>query len=191
MTSAAERKIMHFDHMFAVSDDPWQTRSLFTEHAKRKAVLRLLGPDRFGSVLELGCGGAAFTVDLAMRCRSLSAIDGSAKAIDRASRRLAAFRHIRFLHRVLPKQFPAGQYDVIIASEILYYLSFRELLVVFRKIAIALSLRGRFIAVNHVRHFSDAASTLTQVRVAAARSLGEPARSLQAGPWRADVYNAI
>jgi cyclopropane fatty-acyl-phospholipid synthase-like methyltransferase len=190
MMAAADLRWQHFDDLFGSSDDPWQTRSRFTERAKRKAVLRLLGSGRLGSLLELGCGAGAMTVDLARRCHALSAVDGSREALHRAAGAVAGRANVQLSHVRIPQEFPAGRYDVIVASEILYYLSVRDLRVAVEQIREALAPNGRFISVNHLRHFSDAASTIAQLRTTAQTVLGPPFRRIQIGAWRAEVYGA-
>jgi ubiquinone/menaquinone biosynthesis C-methylase UbiE len=83
------------------------------------AELRDLPPT--APVLEVGCGDAAFTVDLAKHFTEITAIDLSAGQIAKNTSRFPA---IRFLQHDLAAKLPFGaeQFEVVWCSEVLEHL---------------------------------------------------------------------
>ena len=58
---------------------------------------------------------------LAGSCDELLAVDTSQKAVEIASERLAEHSHVRVERRTLPEEMPEEPFDLIVASEVLYY----------------------------------------------------------------------
>jgi SAM-dependent methyltransferase len=73
-------------------------------------------------VLEVGCSIGVFTAQLAPRCAELVAIDFSARALELARERLAGVPRVELVQASFPEQVPPGEWDVVICSEVLYYL---------------------------------------------------------------------
>lgn len=109
------------------SEDPFFFDSNPREALKYARTLELCGPGPFEHALEIGCAEGAFTERLAPRCRKLDAMDISAVAVQRATERTRAFPGVSCETRKLPAEFPAGAYDLIVASDVLYYLSIPDL----------------------------------------------------------------
>jgi SAM-dependent methyltransferase len=105
------------------SEDPFLFDSNPREALKYERTLALCGPGPFRHALEIGCAEGAFTERLAPRCRKLDAVDISAVAVRRAAERTRAFPGVSCECGTLPAEFQAGAYDLIVASDVLYYLS--------------------------------------------------------------------
>lgn len=105
--------------------DPWhmsseQEQTRFVETCT--IIERELG-DRFGSVLEIGCGEGHQTVHLSDLAERITGLDVSETAIERARRRLP---EAEFLVGDLAAQSWAselGRYDLVTACEVIYYMS--------------------------------------------------------------------
>jgi SAM-dependent methyltransferase len=69
------------------------------------------------------------TARLAERCDELDALDASGRAIELARQRLEHLGHVRLRHVVLPAawSFPDGSLDLVVVSEIGYFLAANEL----------------------------------------------------------------
>ena len=97
------------------------------ERDKYAATLAACGPGPFAHALELGGSIGVFSAMLAPRCRRLTTIDAAPTAVGwRAgdSRpRLAS----TIIEASIPAGIPDGRYDLVVASEILYYLLADEL----------------------------------------------------------------
>ena len=112
-----------FDRLYAADEDPWNFRSSAYERTKYEATMHLLPPRRFVSALEIGCSIGVLTAMLAQRCDELLAIDCAQAALGRAARACAVHSHVRFERHHVPASFPAGCFELIVISEVLYFLS--------------------------------------------------------------------
>ena len=115
--------VSYFDDLYTANADPWRFRTSSYERDKYAQTLAMLDRARFGSVLEIGCSVGVFTRLLAPRCDRLLAIDGSQIALDAAREECRAVPHVSFLAATVPEYFPAGSFDLIVMSEVLYYLT--------------------------------------------------------------------
>ncbi len=111
-----------FDALFAGSDDPWAFRTRWYEERKRALTLASLPAPRYASAYEPGCANGELTAALAPRCERLLASDGSARAVDIARRRTAALGNVEVRTAWLPDAWPDGRFDLVVVSELAYYL---------------------------------------------------------------------
>jgi SAM-dependent methyltransferase len=137
-----------FEQRYRNDDDPWAYEHSPYEQAKYEATLAACGPGPFACALELGGSIGVFTERLAPRCEHLTTIDVSRTAAAMARRRLADFPRTRVLRGSIPDDIPEFDYDLVVASEILYYLEeerFERTLAVIRA---RLLPGGRLVAVH-------------------------------------------
>ena len=146
-----------FEQKFRADIDPWNYRQSPFERIKRKLLLRACGCAKRGRGLELGCANGETTRFLAPLCLTLTALDGSSTALVEARRRAGSSGRVKFLHAILPQQMPAGPFDLIVASEIAYYLTAHALERLAKSVIRALAPGGRIVVLHHRRLFSDAA----------------------------------
>lgn len=146
-----------FEAKFQASGDPWDYRSSAFEAAKRRVLLRACGPGKRGRGLELACAIGETSRALASRCLSLVAIDGAPTALDTARRLTAPRARIDYRHTVLPHGVPTGPFDLVVVSEIAYYLGPRDLEILARRLIAALAPGGRIVVLHHLVPFDDAA----------------------------------
>jgi cyclopropane fatty-acyl-phospholipid synthase-like methyltransferase len=111
-----------FERLYEASEDPWDYRSSAYERAKYAATLGALGSGRYGRALETGCSIGVFTELLAQRCDRLVGLDFSSRALALATERLAAETNVELVLGSFPEQAPAGEWDLVVCSEVLYYL---------------------------------------------------------------------
>ncbi|HEV7208138.1 MAG TPA: SAM-dependent methyltransferase [Mycobacteriales bacterium] len=113
----------YFDELYAAKPDPWGFTNRTYEARKRDLTLACLPDPQFGRAFEPGCSIGMLTEALAGRCRSLLATDISPAAVRQARNRLADLAHVCVEQRAVPAEWPAGPFDLIVISEIGYYLS--------------------------------------------------------------------
>lgn len=111
----------YFENLYSGSRDPWNFETSEYERRKYERTLRALGGRRFDRALEAGASIGVFTEMLAPYCDELLAADLSETALAVAQERLASQDHVRVEQRTLPEEMPKGPFDLIVASEILYY----------------------------------------------------------------------
>jgi predicted TPR repeat methyltransferase len=85
---------------------------------------------------------------LADRCDELLAVDVSERAVAAARRRLSGRGHVRVERRTLPEEMPGGPFDLIVASEVLYYFPREEMLAVLQAFERELARGGALLAVH-------------------------------------------
>lgn len=115
-----------FEARYRADPDPWGYLTSEYERDKYAATLAACGPGPFKRALELGASIGVFTAALAPRCRELTTIDAAPTAVNIACRRLAEAPGVRILAGTIPGGIPEGPYDLVVASEILYYLTADE-----------------------------------------------------------------
>lgn len=110
----------YFDKLYADNPDPWRMETSAYEDLKYGATLAALPRARYPHGIEIGCSVGMLTARLAARCDDLLAIDVAQAALDRAAERCRGLP-VRFELSTLPGTPPAGLFDLIILSEVLYY----------------------------------------------------------------------
>jgi len=177
-------RLRHFDNLYAASDDPWNVRGAWYEQRKRAVLLASLARPHYHSVFEPGCGNGEMSLALAPRCDTLLACDGAAGALDAARRRLAAAEtgahdHVRFEQRRLPHEWPTGAaFDLVILSELAYYLEPDALDALLAQAAASLAPGGELVLCHYLHDFDDRVMPTSAVHAAAHRIPGL-ARTLQ------------
>ena len=155
----------YFEALYAAEQDPWGFATSPYERAKYDRTLAALGGRRFARGLEVGCSIGVLTARLAERCDRLLAVDVAATAVARARERLAAAPGVTVERRSLPEEMPEGPFDLIVASEVLYYWDAALLGRGWRALRDALAPGGSLLAVHWrgpVRHYPQGGDAVHQ-----------------------------
>lgn len=139
--------VERFEEIYAASQDPWNYLESTYELDKYLRTLHAVQP-RVGVGLELGCSIGVFTQMLAPRCQRLIGIDFSTTAVAEARRRTESLTNVRILCRDLPRGLPAGSFDLVLCSELLYYWSEEAVLDCLAQIEARLNRGGRMVVVG-------------------------------------------
>lgn len=113
---------VHFEALFRHSDDPWRFRTRWYEARKRALTLACLPAQRFAHGYEPGCANGELSAALATRCDRLLVSDGSARAVELAAARLAKLDNVQVIQAWLPQDWPQQRFDLIVISELGYFL---------------------------------------------------------------------
>ena len=116
MTAVA---LAHLNALYADRDDPWEFRTSPYEQAKFRTTADALLSRTYASALEVGCGNGELARHIAPRCANYTGVDAVGKALDAARRAVPSGR---FVHAFLPCDLPGGPHDLILLSEVLYFL---------------------------------------------------------------------
>lgn len=136
-----------FDAMFEDTDDPWSSDSWY-ERRKRDLTLAVLRQEHYGRVLDLGCSTGALTVALADRADEVVGVDVSEPALEVARRR--APQTIRWVRGSAPAVVEEldGDFDLVVLSEVLYFLTPFELWVTLGALLRRLAPGGELVLVD-------------------------------------------
>lgn len=145
-----------FDGMYAVADDPWGFDERWYEQRKRAILLAALPRPRFARVLEIGCSSGTTTAALADRADAVVATDVAPRAVEQARERLRGRAGVVVEQRRLPDQWPddwaAAPFDLIVLSEVGFYLAGTDLDEVVDRSRSALAPGGVFVACHWRPH---------------------------------------
>jgi cyclopropane fatty-acyl-phospholipid synthase-like methyltransferase len=141
----------YFDAMYEAAGDPWGFEDRWYERRKYAISVALLPAEHYHSAFEPGCSIGVFTEWLAPRCDALLSCDVAATAVQAAAQRTEHLPQVRVEQRDFSGQWPPGRFDLIVLSEILYYLGDHDLQQVLDNATAALQANGTLLAV-HWRH---------------------------------------
>lgn len=145
-----------FERKFAADPDPWKTWSSSFEQMKRRNLRHMVGTGRHGRVLEVAAGNGSNTSMLASRALRLTATEGTASGAELTARAVSGVPRTTVLQLDLAMPFPGPRYDLIVISEVLYYLDARTLSVLANNVANTLQPGGALVLAHHTAFFDDA-----------------------------------
>ncbi|WP_458725342.1 SAM-dependent methyltransferase [Pseudomonas mandelii] len=136
----------YFDGLFTGNDDPWSFRQRWYEQRKRAITLAAMPRPHYRAIFEPGCANGELSFELASRCDRLLCCDTAAAAVTLARTRLGAFDHAEVRHSRLPADWPDEKFDLIVLSEIGYYLDADDLKRLIEQAAQSLTADGQLLA---------------------------------------------
>ena len=145
---AAAMTLADFESLYQRDEDPWGYRTRTYEREKYQATLDACGSGPFHSALELGASIGVFSALLAPRCRRLTTVDGAPTAVRAAEALLSPYPTVRVLLGTIPDAVPGEAVDLVVASEILYYLDADSFSATLRCLSQVLVGGGRFVAAH-------------------------------------------
>ncbi len=145
----------HFQRIYDANDDPWNYQQSDYEKAKRHATIAALEGRRFRSAIEVGCSIGALTRRLADHCDRLLAVDFIEKALAAAQIACADKANVTFVNARIPSAWPEGGFDLIVLSEVLYFLSNTDNRSLVRRCGTSLTSDGEILLVNWLGKSSD------------------------------------
>jgi hypothetical protein len=115
-----------FDKMYVESGDPWQLADRFYEQRKYAITMGMLPRPRYRHAFEPGCSVGVLTEHLSARCDRVTAIDLVESALASANRRLHDCGRrdaVTLIQLSIDSPWPRGPFDLVVLSEVGYYLS--------------------------------------------------------------------
>lgn len=153
--SKPSRQPEHFERLYRADLDPWKFTSSLYEQQKYEVTLAALGARRFGMGLEIGCSIGVLTERLGARCKALLGVDFAPSAVAAAAARCAAYSGVRIKQMRVPAEWPDGQFDLIVFSEVLYFLSDGDLIKACAQTMRSILPGGQVLLVNYTEPTDD------------------------------------
>jgi cyclopropane fatty-acyl-phospholipid synthase-like methyltransferase len=138
----------YWDDVYERNPDPFGYLEKPSETEKFERTLQLAGDRRFPRGLEIGASIGVLSARLAERCDELVITDISAEAVRLARERLASLPNVHVEQMTFPDQVPDGPFDLVVCSEMLFYLTPEQLEEGVRKVESILAPGGTFLAVH-------------------------------------------
>ncbi|MEO6652471.1 MAG: SAM-dependent methyltransferase [Ilumatobacteraceae bacterium] len=123
MTGALHHDRAYFEAMYSERHDPWGFDDRWYERRKFALTIASLPQARYRRAYEPGCANGALSELLADRCEELIAAELLDEVAARARARLAVAANVEVVTGSLPQYWPAGTGDLVVWSEIAYYLT--------------------------------------------------------------------
>jgi 2-polyprenyl-3-methyl-5-hydroxy-6-metoxy-1,4-benzoquinol methylase len=154
-TTGGSHDRAHFQRIYDANDDPWDYHQSNYEKAKRDATIAALEGLRFRSAIEVGCSIGLLTRRLADHCDLLVAVDFIETALTAAQIACADKPNVRFVNARVPSTWPEGEFDLIVLSEVLYFLSDADNRSLAQRCGMSLAGDGEILLVNWLGKSSD------------------------------------
>jgi SAM-dependent methyltransferase len=127
----------YFENVYAESSDPWNFETSDYERQKYDETIAMLGGRHFASAFEIGCSIGVLSARLATLTESLLSVDINDKALAAAKQRCASLSNVSFRNMNVPHDFPSGQFELVVVSEVAYYWSDADLALAIDRIVAA------------------------------------------------------
>ena len=126
--------------------DPWRLDA--SQYEKRRLALTLgcLGRPHYHRVLEIGCSTGQLTEQLRARADHAVGLDVSERALDVARDRTDA---VRWIIGAAPADIPREEFDLIVLSEVTYFLDGPDLYATLRAVRRRLRPHGEILIANY------------------------------------------
>lgn len=114
----------YFERLYHEDPDPWAFETSAYERRKAEVLLASLPRDRYTSAFEPGCANGALTERLAARAERILGMELVPAVAERARSRFALCPAVEIATGAIPDDWPADrQFDLILLSEVGYYLT--------------------------------------------------------------------
>jgi hypothetical protein len=141
----------YFDDIYAASPDPWRRAERWYEQRKYTITMAMLPHARYRHAFEPGCSIGMLTERLVDRCDHVTACDVAQAALDATRDRVGERRNLTLFRSSLDAEWPVADVDLVVISEVAYYLSATTLRRVLDRECARLSVGATLIAA-HWRH---------------------------------------
>jgi len=131
--------------------DAWGYEQRQFESRRFELIMKLASLVPARTALEVGCAEGHLTQRLSPLVRELVACDIVEEAVHRAEANCRECANVRFLCVDVRRQWPAGMFDLLIYSDVLYYFTKREVRNVVCESARHVSPNGHFLFANEWR----------------------------------------
>lgn len=170
MNRTTELRRAYFESLYNAANDPYGVQDRWYEQRKIAVLLASLPRKWFASGYEPGCGSGVLTAELANRCERLLAGDWSQGAVATARQRTSHSKNVTIEQHALPLDWPGkrGPFDLIVLSELGYFLDRQGMNEIAQHCARSLSSTGVLVACDWKPDFAERALATKDVHTALA-----------------------
>lgn len=111
-----------YDLAYRLKNDLFESEASEYEQHKLNRLIEIICQQNYKNVLDVGCGIGILAEKISPCCQRIIGIDFSPKAISLARNRCGKLENVSFLERDIRTFDFQDDYDLIIFSEVLYYL---------------------------------------------------------------------
>jgi SAM-dependent methyltransferase len=140
----------YFDALYAADHDPWKFASSAYEQEKYTITIASLPKTHYASAFEIGCSIGVLTQKLAPRCDDLLAIDAAPASLAEARRRCANLPNVQFEKMFVPDEWPDKAFELILLSEVIYFMDERDVARLAARVARSLNPGGDVVLVHWI-----------------------------------------
>lgn len=182
----------YFEDQYARDPDPWNFATSAYEHAKYAATLAALSRDRYAAALEVGCSIGVLTEALAARCDDVLGLDLAELALQQARARCQGLGHVRFARAQVPDEWPDGSFDLILLSEVVYFLDPGDVQRLAARVRRSLRPNGEVLLVHWTgtTHYPLSGDAAAEHFIAATGPFLHPLRQIDTDDYRLDLLAA-
>lgn len=145
----------YFAQQWARGDDPWEHGSRWYETRKYRLTVAAAPRQRYRRAFEPGCGAGFLTALLAERVDELVAMERAPTGVAATRRRCADLPGVEVVEGRIPTDWPVGAFDLIVLSEVLYYLADDDLDAVIDRARSSLVPGGHLVVVHFRRPVAE------------------------------------
>jgi hypothetical protein len=172
-----------FEALYAADPDPWEVRDSWYERRKEAVVLALLSRESYERAWDAASGTGSLARALAGRCGHVTASDASPRAVALTGRLVSGLPNVTAVVSRLPEVPPlADAPDLVVLSEVLYYLPDEERARSLDAVATAAASSAEVVVV-HWRHHPDDAF------LSGAAATEEADTRLRGGGWERHTWH--
>lgn len=184
----------YFDKVYAANDDPWNFQSSEYEAEKYSSTIEALPEEKYNNALEIGCSIGVLTKLLAEKCTRLLATDVSAIALEQAKERCKDLNNVEFQILSFPQDLPVENFDLIVVSEVAYYLAPEDWKSAIEKMQKILNKNGEIILVHWLPEVHDYPQTGDEVHHTFSNEVGAEMKNIftsRAEKYRIDIWKKV
>lgn len=153
----------YFKGVYDANEDPWNFQTSEYEAKKYAATVAALPKEFYGNTLEIGCSIGVLTELLAQKSIRLLATDISEKALGLAKKRCENLENVLFKKLNFKSELPNDHYDLIMVSEVAYYLSPKDWKAAMENLYEILKSEGNIVLVHWLPEVHDYPQTGDEV----------------------------
>lgn len=184
----------YFDKVYDANKDPWNFETSDYENKKYAATIKALTKASYKNAFEIGCSIGVLSKMLAEKCTHLLAVDSVEAPLKNARKRLQGHKNVQIERMTVPHNFGKEKYDLIIISEVAYYLNDKDLKLLRNKTIEHLAKGGQLLMVHwtpQVHDYPQTGDGVNDYYMALNNSLLKHLYNERAETYRLDLFEKI